>query len=218
MRVAIFGATGPTGQFAVKEALEKGYYVTALVRSPEKLTKKDDKLQVEKVNIFKPEELEPHLKECDAVISCLGTPRQGFLGWSKVSFYTDTMKSIVSAMRKSNTKRLVCLTSIGTEKAPGNPWVVEWIFRPLLIGNILSNMAEMEHYLVDHCSDLSYTVVRPAGLEDGPSSGKDIQTEENQYVTGASIAMPRADVGKFVIDCVEKESWLQKIVAIGLLP
>ncbi|OWF36530.1 flavin reductase (NADPH)-like [Mizuhopecten yessoensis] len=218
MRVAIFGATGPSGQFAVKEALDKGYYVTALVRNPGKLTTKDDKLKVEKVDIFKPEELEPHLKDCDAVVSCLGTNTQGFLGRSRVTFYTDSMKSIVTAMRTSSTKRLVCLTSIGTEKAAGSPWVVEWIFRPLLIGNILSNMAEMEHYLVDHCSDLSYTVVRPSGLADGPSSGKEIKTEENQFVTGASISMPRADVGKFVIDCVQKESWLQKIVAIGLLP
>ncbi|XP_060068725.1 flavin reductase (NADPH)-like [Ylistrum balloti] len=218
MRIAIFGATGPSGQFAVKEALDKGYYVTALVRNPGKLTTKDDKLKIEKVDIFKPEEVGPHLKDCDAVVSCLGTPRQGFLGWSKVTFYTDSMKSIVNAMRTSGTKRLVCLTSIGTEKVPGSPWVVEWIFRPLLIGNILSDMAEMEHYLKDHCSDLSYTVVRPSGLVDGPSSGKQIQTEENQFVTGAAISMPRADVGKFVIDCVQKESWLQKFVAIGLLP
>lgn len=216
MRVAILGATGPTGQFAVKEALEKGYYVTALVRNPDKLATKDDKLKIEKVDIFKPAELSPHLKGCDAVVSCLGTNTQGFLGRSKVSFYTDSIKSIVSAMRTSNTNRIVCLTSIGTEKAAGSPWYVEWIFRPLLIGNILSNMAEMEHYLVDHCSDLSYTIVRPAGLVDGPKSGKDIHTEENQYVTGASIGIPRADVGKFVMDCVQKQSWLQKIVAIGL--
>ncbi|KAK3742394.1 hypothetical protein QZH41_012028 [Actinostola sp. cb2023] len=36
-RLAVFGATGPTGVLAVKTALELGHHVTALVRNPDKL-------------------------------------------------------------------------------------------------------------------------------------------------------------------------------------
>lgn len=37
LKLAMFGATGPTGVQAVKRALELGHHVTALVRNPEKL-------------------------------------------------------------------------------------------------------------------------------------------------------------------------------------
>lgn len=46
MKISVLGATGPSGQQTVLEALERGYSVVALVRNPEKLTVKDDKLEV----------------------------------------------------------------------------------------------------------------------------------------------------------------------------
>jgi uncharacterized protein YbjT (DUF2867 family) len=36
-RLAVFGATGPTGVCAVRRALELGHHVTAVVRNPDKL-------------------------------------------------------------------------------------------------------------------------------------------------------------------------------------
>ncbi len=36
----------------MKQALEAGHTVTALVRNPDKLTVKDDKLAIESINIF----------------------------------------------------------------------------------------------------------------------------------------------------------------------
>jgi putative NADH-flavin reductase len=39
-RILLFGATGRTGKQVLKYTLDKGYKVTALVRSPEKITEK----------------------------------------------------------------------------------------------------------------------------------------------------------------------------------
>ena len=36
-KLVVFGATGRTGREVVKQALEKGHHVTAVVRTPEKL-------------------------------------------------------------------------------------------------------------------------------------------------------------------------------------
>ena len=57
MKIAVLGATGPSGLQVVQEALERGHEVTAIVRNPEKLVKsvKDEKLTVIlyfSVNIF----------------------------------------------------------------------------------------------------------------------------------------------------------------------
>ena len=37
-KLAVLGASGPTGQEVVKQALAKGHSVTAVVRSPDKFT------------------------------------------------------------------------------------------------------------------------------------------------------------------------------------
>lgn len=36
-KLVVFGATGRTGKEVVKQALDKGHHVTAIVRTPEKL-------------------------------------------------------------------------------------------------------------------------------------------------------------------------------------
>ena len=37
LKIVVFGATGRTGKEVVKQALEKGHHVTAVVRTPEKV-------------------------------------------------------------------------------------------------------------------------------------------------------------------------------------
>lgn len=42
MKIIVFGATGRVGQHVLKQALEKGYEVTAFVRTPSKLEMNDE--------------------------------------------------------------------------------------------------------------------------------------------------------------------------------
>lgn len=46
MRIAVLGATGQTGQYLVKQAIQKGYGVTAVVRNPKKVEFQHEKLKV----------------------------------------------------------------------------------------------------------------------------------------------------------------------------
>ena len=47
MRIAVFGATGPSGQQVVKHGLQAGHHIVALVRNPQKLEGlKTENLQV----------------------------------------------------------------------------------------------------------------------------------------------------------------------------
>ena len=48
MRIAVLGATGQTGQYLVKQAIQKGYGVTAVVRNPGKLLVRHENLKVRK--------------------------------------------------------------------------------------------------------------------------------------------------------------------------
>lgn len=215
MKIAVLGATGPSGLQTVLEALERGFSVVALVRNPDKLTVKDNNLQVCKVDIFKEEELAPHFKDSDAVVSCLGGQASLF-GWTPSTLYTDSMKSIVGAMRRSGVKRLIAVSAWGTAATDGEPFIIRWILRPLIIGNLLHNMGEMEDYLNKECQDINYTVVRPPGLTDQPSTGQPVIAENGrQFLDNSATQISRRDVAKYMLDIIKETSVYKACVAIG---
>ena len=72
MKLIIFGATGRAGQPLLQQALQAGYEVAALVRTPEKLTTKSDLLTVIQGNIVDPDKVDQAVAGSAAVISVLG--------------------------------------------------------------------------------------------------------------------------------------------------
>lgn len=64
-----------------------------------------------------------------------------------------------------------CNNFLNLTATDGEPFIIRWILRPLIIGNLLHNMGEMEDYLNKECRDIDYTVVRPPGLTNQPSTG-----------------------------------------------
>lgn len=216
MKISVLGATGPTGLQFVLEAIKNEHEVIALVRNPEGLsTVTSDKLKIKQVDIFKEDDLVEHFKNTDAVVSCLGC-RPSFFGWSTITFYQDAMKVIIGAMRTANKKRLVCMSSWGTVSQPDEPKIIKYFLRPVFLGSTLRSMAEMEDYLKDSCTDIDFTVVRPPGLTNDPSSGKEIKAVEGQFIPNVVGRMSRRDVAIFMLECSISHDWIKKCVAIGL--
>ncbi|XP_033098979.1 flavin reductase (NADPH)-like [Anneissia japonica] len=214
MKLAILGATGPTGIFLTQQAVEAGHDVVLLVRNLQKVQMKHDSLTVAKGDIFSESFLAEHFNGCDAVLSCLGT-KATFI--SKITFYTDSMKVIISAMRTAGIKRLVAITSwcTGYNRNDPGPAIIEWFLKPLILRTVLANMAEMETFLESDCNDIDYTTVRPPGLKTDPPTEKPIQVEERQFVGGGSSMMNRGDVARFMLDIVNTEKWFKKFVAVA---
>lgn len=52
MKIALVGASGFVGTAILKEALNRGHEVTAIVRNPEKITVKNDHLHIEKADVL----------------------------------------------------------------------------------------------------------------------------------------------------------------------
>lgn len=132
-----------------------------------------------------PLDLAKHMEGHDAVLSALG---QVGLQISAMTFYEDSMKSVVSAMRNAKIKRLICVTSFYTkckiflvsfqdftykynsDQPEIYPFIFKLIIRPM-IGRHLDSMFVMEQYLDSECQDLDYTIVRPPRLLDNPIIG-----------------------------------------------
>lgn len=217
MKIFLVGATGNTGQQIAIQALERGHSVTAIVRSPEKLSAISEKpnLTIVKCDVMNAEKLSEQMIGHDCVLSALGAP--GF-NIFKVSLYTDSMKSIIKAMRKSSVKKLICVSSLFTKPDPAYPTVYKLILRPM-IGRVLDNMLIMEDYLTSECTDIDYTIVRPSRLMDEPLKDIEPQVNVDAYwfpdLTTAS-QIPRANVAKYMLDILEKNEHIQKAVAIDM--
>ncbi|XP_077863573.1 flavin reductase (NADPH)-like [Saccoglossus kowalevskii] len=224
MKIAVLGATGRTGIPFVRQALDQGHHVVAVVRNPSKLTVQHENLQIVTADIFSEESMVPHFTGSDAVVSCLAS-----LTLSKSTFFLDSCKIILSAMRKAGVSRFMPMSSWCTtynRNDPG-PWFIEWIIKPLFIRNPLASLEEMEKYLMsEECLDINYTIIRPpqrceASTKDRHVTGdlcysQKILVEERQFTQGGYGKMGREDVAKFMLSALKTDEYHRKGIAIDV--
>jgi putative NADH-flavin reductase len=103
MNIFLFGATGRTGYEILKRIAQETHTVKILARNPAKLNLSEIKLsqkeQVELIegDVFEPDKLIEHFKDCDVIISALGTGK----GNSYTEIYSQGGRNILSAMRSN---------------------------------------------------------------------------------------------------------------------
>lgn len=214
MRLLVMGGTGQTGKEVVRQALQDGHSVTAVVRSPEKVTESHDNLKVVKGDVFDEASLTPVMAEKDAVVSCLGFNRNP----QPVTGYEESMKAMVGAMRKANVSRLVTMTAwySDTSVAANSGFFVNWLLVPFL-RPVLDGMYKMEQYLESSCQDINYTVVRPPGLKSSPLTGKEMSVSVGEYTVPtntSSNTTSRADVAAFMLSCLKTNLYDRKMLSI----
>ncbi|XP_029685270.1 flavin reductase (NADPH)-like [Takifugu rubripes] len=216
MKITVLGATGQTGQHLVNEALQQGHTVTAVARDPGKITVHHDNLKVVQADIFSADSLKPHFKGQDVIMSCLGFPASFFTG---VTGYSLSMRAVVSAMQTAHVSRLVTMTSWYTEPNSGaqSSLLIRFLLLPL-IRSVLNNMHEMEQMLMK-TDDINWTVVRPPGLRNLPSSAQEFLTYEGYFVPDGSgypkgSSVGRGDVARFMLSLLSSNAWVKKGVAM----
>ena len=103
MRIALLGATGFVGSALLKESLDRGHIVTAIVRHPEKLEKRDG-LIAKAGDVYDTTSLAKLIQENDAIISAFNP------GWKDPNLYDDQVRgtaSIIAAIKKAGIKRVL---------------------------------------------------------------------------------------------------------------
>ena len=95
MKVALLGATGFVGSALLKEALDRGHIVTAIVRHPEKLEKREG-LTAKAGDVYDTTSLATVIQGNDAIISAFNP------GWKNPNLYDDQVRgtaSIIAAIK-----------------------------------------------------------------------------------------------------------------------
>src|SRR5688572_30610635 len=144
MKVTVFGATGGIGGQVVRQALDAGHKVTAVVRDPARLAVSHPALEVVTISgLTDPEPLRPALDGTDAAISGVG-PR----GRSDLTVASTATRGILRALEASGVRRFVAVSATPVGPVPeGESWVNRRIAIPLisaLLRGIYADLALME--------------------------------------------------------------------------
>ncbi|MGY8667445.1 SDR family oxidoreductase [Bradyrhizobium sp. UFLA05-109] len=202
-KILVLGATGGTGRLIVSQALARGHDVTALVRSPEKVSDlKGAKVVVGDVRDEKA--LLEALRGQDAVVSALGTPASPF---REVRLLSTATRALVSAMKAEHVSRLVCITGIGAGDSAGHGgFLFDNVIFPLLLKKVYADKKLQEAIVRD--SGLDWILVRPSVQNDKPRDGSIRALTDLSDFHGGSIS--RQDVATFVLDQLRADAWLQR--------
>jgi putative NADH-flavin reductase len=208
MKLTIFGATGRTGQHLLQQALEAGHEVTALVRSPAKLTIQDDRLAVVQGDISNAAQVDEAVAGSEAVISVLGPAS------NKPEFTVSRgTEHIIAAMEKHGLRRLVLSAGAGVLDPNDEPKLFDKVIG-FMVRTFSANVYEdmVRTVTAVRNSDLDWTIVRVPMLTDGPPQGG----IKVAYVgKGIGPRITRADMAAFMLQQLHDDSYLQQAPAIS---
>ena len=207
MQITIFGATGSLGSLVARQALEKGYFVTAFTRNPEKLQAlKYPNLTTVRGDVHNLTDIEKAVKGKQAVLCALGDGTKGRVRGP------GTL-NIIEAMSKMGVRRLICQSTLGL----GDSWNnLNFFWKHAMFGFLLRK-AFTDHQLQEKYifnSKLDFTIVRSSAFTNGDLT--------HQYKVGfddkfknLSLKIARADVAYFMLQQLTSNEFIGKPVSIS---
>ncbi|MCZ8537561.1 SDR family oxidoreductase [Paenisporosarcina quisquiliarum] len=186
MNITIFGATGRVGNNILRSALEDGHLVTALVRTPSKLTPHEN-LTIIEGDIREQQSVNVAIQGADAVVSAIGT--------DKTTTLTDAIPLIIEAMQKVEIKRIITIGTAGILQSRTNPELYR--FQSTESKRRLTFAAEQHAKVFEKlaATNLDWTVVCPTYLPDGVSTGQ-WRTEMN-FLPENGVEISVGDTAEF---------------------
>lgn len=210
MRVAIFGAHGPTGQLLTRHVLDARHDAIAITRHPDGFPLTAPRLTVVGADATSEVAVKSALHGADAVVSTLGTA----FSRRPISLYSHSVSAIIAAMNESGARRLV-VTSSGAV----DPWVdPEWNwFERTIASRVLAaigrtlydDMRRMESIV--KASGLDWTIMRPLGLANIEPPTTYAIAED--HIRGRQTA--RSDLAAAITDQLTRSDYHKKLVAVA---
>lgn len=196
MKLTVFGASGAIGGQVVRQAVDAGHKVTAVVRTSSAF----DHPGVEVVRVpglTDPSALAPALDGADAVISGVGPRRRKDAGVASA-----TTRVLLNALEATGVRRFVVVTAAPViAPSPEEPWLVRRVMYPVittLFRDIYADYATMENDIRQSATD--WTIVRPPRLTNKPLTGN-YRTAVDANPRGFTIS--RADVAHAMLGAID---------------
>ena len=201
MKLTVFGASGATGSQVVRQGLDVGHEIVAVVRDPSRLPVAHPNLTVLTADVTHPAAIADAVAGRDAVISALGQTRrrQERKAAPRPTLLADAARSITEAMRTAGSRRFVIVSASGPFADEGDGPAVRYVAKPLLGRTVFrvvwSDLVAMEE--VVRASGLDWTLLRPPRLTDKPPTGRYRTRQDLNVRRGTQVS--RADVAHLAL-------------------
>ena len=210
MKLTILGATGATGTFLVGQALAAGHEVTAVVRDPARLAvPAQPRLRTVTADVMDPDSISPAIAGADAVISAVG-PR----GTGPTTVIQDSVRSIIKAMQKTGTRRLLQVSgSIVADEgeSPYLRYLLKPVVRRTFLRHVCADMRRGEEEIRE--SDLDWTIFRPPSLSGKAAKGTYRTAIDRNLPHGFTIS--RADLAGCMLKMLDDPAIVHRHVSVA---
>jgi uncharacterized protein len=196
MKIGIIGATGKAGNLILKEAVERGHQVTAIVRDAAKLA--DKNIEVLEKSIF--DLKSDDVKQFDVVVNAFGAP----LGEEQA--HVDAGHALIEALKGTDTRAIIVggagslyVDENKTVKVVDTPDFPD-MFKPTATGQG-RNLQELQG-----TTDISWTFISPSALfnPEGKRTGSYQVGKDNLLVNSKGESyISYADYAIAVLDEIE---------------
>jgi len=194
MKIGIIGATGKAGQFILKEALDRGHEVTAIVRNASMV--EDKSLNVLEKDVF--DLTAEDAKSFDVIVNAFGAPA------GKEHLHVEAGQALINILKDAPDTRLIVVGGAGSlftdetktlrvVDSPGFPEAYK-----ATATNQGKNLQDLQA-----SSGIQWTFLSPAGFFNPEGvrtgkyqSGKDqilVNSEGNSYISYADYAIALVD-------------------------
>ena len=224
MKVLVVGASGATGRLVVNQLLGRGVEVSAIVRSLDALPDMPNLYKIQAfVHNLTSSEMAAHIKDCNAVVSCLGhnLTFKGIFGKPRL-LVTDTLQCICSAIKSNETGdavKVILMNTTGNsnrdipETPPLSQRIVIAILRVLLPPHVDNENAAdfLRTQIGQNDKSIEWVAVRPDALTDEKEvTDYNVYTSPIRNAIFDSGATSRINVGNFMAELILNEStWLK---------
>ncbi|RYJ21808.1 flavin reductase [Streptomyces sp. L-9-10] len=209
MRIAVFGANGPTGRHLTGQALAAGHEVVAVTRRPGSLPARAG-LTVAVADATDPAAVDAAIGGTDAVLSALGAR----FSKETVTTYSASATAITGAMARHGITRLLTVSSSIADPnwRPTGAHFFNHVLDPLVnrrLGRTLhEDMRRMEGVI--RRTDLDWTLVRPSGLFEH-SAITDYRTAET---SADGVFTARVDLAASMLRELEEERYSRTAMGV----
>lgn len=209
MRIAVFGANGPTGRHLTEQALAAGHEVVAVTRRPGSLRERPG-LTVAVADATDPAAVDAAVAATDAVLSALGAR----FSKQAVTLYSASAAALTDAMARHGVKRLLAISSsiADPDWRPTGAHFFNHVLDPLVnrrLGRTLhADMRRMEDVI--RGTGLDWTLVRPSGLFEHPV----VTDYRTAPVSADGVFTARADLAASMLRELEERRYVRTAMGV----
>ena len=205
MKVLVFGANGETGRMVVERAMAAGHEVTAFVRNSDEGSAA--KVKVVSGDATNRADVDAAMQGQEAVIDTIG----GKTPYKDTELESSATATIISSMKAARVSRLIATSMLGVGDSKDNAPLYARLLVSTFLRGADKDKSAMEAEV--SASDLDWTILRPAILNDDEATGNVQVIAEGPEKKAHKIT--RADLADFIVQQLQADSYVRRSIVIA---